>query len=82
MKRTLIILALFFCGLMIAQQSENRFQNNENAVESADDVATTGPGGPDGGDDLPIDDYVPLLAITAVGIIIYSTSRRNKISLK
>lgn len=82
-----ILFLFIFClgtGLQ-AQQDTNPFARSENTAEGsdpngkADPQAADGPGNPDGGDDLPIDDYIPFLVITGVGIIIYTTHKKKKL---
>lgn len=81
MKKILLILTLLIYGAAISQQSENRFQQSEDAEVAGDAYSTQnlGPGGPPGDDDpepVPIDDYIPLLLIGAVGII-YGVYKKN-----
>lgn len=86
MKNLFTIFALFAWGLMVAQQSENRFQNSENPVDvSSADAQNLGPGGPPGDDDpppVPIDDYIPVLLTGAIGIIFYETYKKRKFAIE
>ena len=58
---------------------ENPTQQFENPNAAPADVqANDSPGNP--GDVVPIDDYIPLLLITAVGIIGYAGYRKRKLT--
>ena len=89
MKKTLYI---FFCligTLHFAQgaaanpfeesekNSESKTSNQSNWESQNGDETAGDPGGGNPGPDLPIDDYIPLLVLTALGIIIYKT-RKNR----
>lgn len=84
----LFYIFLFFSGSLIqAQQEDNPFR----AAESKDEIPShdtgvdqpqAGPANPGGDDDLPIDDYLPLLVITAVGIIVYTTQKKRNLIRK
>lgn len=84
----LFYIFLFFSGSLIqAQQEDNPFRASESQDEMSNndkglDQPHAGPGNPGGEDDLPIDDYLPLLAITAVGIIIYTTQKKRNLIRK
>ncbi|MBF8457223.1 hypothetical protein IV494_08505 [Kaistella sp. G5-32] len=64
------------------KESDNAF-NRTNATKDNETQANDGtafdPGGGNPGDPLPIDNYIPLLAVTAVGIILYSTRTKKKL---
>ena len=73
---------------MNAQIKGNRFDEPEKYSETsintyeqpqADDPQP-GPGNPGGEDDLPIDDYIPLLVIAALGIIVYQGRKLKHIN--
>ena len=51
--------------------------DNPNAAP-ADVQASDDPGNP--GDVVPIDDYIPLLLIVAMGLIVYNTYRKKTLS--
>ncbi|MBU4538415.1 MAG: hypothetical protein KJ689_07530 [Bacteroidetes bacterium] len=72
---------LFSLSLYRAQGQTNRFDDpdNESAIEniSEKEPQMAESTGPPGDDDLPIDDYVPLLLITAVGLITYHSYRKR-----
>ena len=77
---------LIFTGIN-AQLSGNRFEEAEQSsfernVEQENneipDIAK-GPGNP-GEDQLPIDDYIPVLVIIALGAIVYTTYRKKTLS--
>ncbi len=91
MKKFFIFLLLSFMAVSYAQTSTNRFdeepelssnsyvEENSNDQPAAGGTAQRGPGAP--GEPVPIDDYIPLLTVTAVGIILYtSRNKRNLIS--
>lgn len=82
----LIFIFLFFIGSLVqSQQQDNPFFDAEKNTElsNANDGVKTGtdvagkPGDPPTDPKAPIDDYIPLLIITALGIIIYKT-RKNR----
>lgn len=80
MKKTIIILLLWVCGNVFSQEYGNRFQQNDgqNNAEGSYQMESA-PGDPPGDDDplpVPIDDYIPLLAITAAGLIVYFSRKR------
>lgn len=89
MKKLLFIF-LFLTGSWInSQQEDNPFfrsENNAEVANSKDDIkesqATGGPGNPGGGDDLPIDDYLPVLLIAAGGMIVYYARKKKKLHIK
>lgn len=93
MKKYISILILLLSVFIYAQDPSNRFSDTKNEdpapnvyaepntdIASKPDVASGT--GPPGGDDLPIDDYVPLLVFTAVGIIIYTHKKRKLLTQK
>lgn len=86
MKRFLTFAFLCLISLVFAQPTINRFDDNSQSAFENEAVETTketsesseygkGPGNP--GDTVPIDEYIPLLVLTALGIIIYKT-RKNR----
>lgn len=84
MKKFVFLFLLFMGCLVSAQHDANPFAEDETMVENkeAGEIpnASKGPGNPDNGEDdlpLPIDEYVPFLVMTALGIIIY-TARKKK----
>ena len=83
MKKTLFILILLIYGFSHAQEETNRFKESESTAASVS-AASSDPAedfsGPPGDDDLPIDDYIPVLAITAIGIIVYVSYRRKSLA--
>ena len=65
-----------------AQQEENAFQQSENRATgttngSGANQAQSGPGNPDGPDEVPIDDYLPALAIIGATLIIYQLKSKK-----
>ena len=55
------------------QQSENQATGNASSVKGSvgDSQVQSGPANPDGEDEVPIDDYLPALAIIGATLIIY-----------
>ncbi len=86
MKRIFIVLLLTIFAFNYAQ-SDNRFSDSEEQtteLEKTNSGASVdpqerdgGPGGP--GEIVPIDDYLPFLVITALGIIILATYKKKKL---
>ena len=77
---------MFFSIGFAQKQSTNRFEETdqehiadfgESPTSKEPEVAYSG-GNPPGEDDLPIDDYIPLLIVAAVGIIVYKSYTKNK----
>ena len=64
------------------KESESAFNKptatKDNETQVKDNAASLD----SGGDPVPIDNYIPLLIITAVGIMVYHTSQRKNISAK
>lgn len=86
MRKILFILTLLVYGLAFSQQSENRFQQSEEIDATGDanynSSQNRGPGGPPGDDDpepVPIDNYIPVLLLGAIGITVYAY--RKKITI-
>lgn len=88
MKSTLFLFIFFIGNILFAQQGDNRFSQSEKSnsnyeeTTSAAEAANGGPGNPPGDDDpepVPIDDYLPFLMITALGIIIYNTHKKKNL---
>lgn len=86
--KALIVSLLFFFSLTFfnAQETEeNRFQQSENAATGSGS-AIGGVGGeqdantgnPPGDEEIPIDDYLPILAIAASGIMVYHYKMKNR----
>ena len=94
MKKFFLLLLLPYFSVVYSQQSTNRFDQEDrsemenrsamgdrsmqNTNEEEGDVVQKGPGNP--GEPVPIDGYIPLLLITAVGFIIYQTCKEKKFS--
>jgi len=83
MKKLFFIILLLFQMVVYAQStSDNPFAREDanqqaNAEIPKDEIAASdGPGDP--GDTVPIDDYLPLLLVTAVGIIVHAGWRKRK----
>ena len=85
MKKYLTILILFLSLSVFAQEETNPFATSENRNtetpangESKDSevVVSKGPGGP--GEPVPINDYIPLLLLAAVGLIVYQVRKQKQ----
>ena len=86
LRKLSIIIMILICSAVYAQQPSNRFAEEENAkleqfeVDNAKpykDDLPQGPGNP--GDPVPIDSLIPVLILTAVGIITYRSIKKNAI---
>lgn len=55
------------------QQSENQATGNASGANGSigDNQVQSGPGNPNGSDEVPIDDYLPALVIIGASLIIY-----------
>ena len=85
MKKLLLILLIFSGYAISAEQENNPFfesekNNTKTEVKTENSYkAAKGPGNPDNDPDLPIDDYIPFLVITAVAMISYRTYRKRSV---
>ena len=91
MKKYIYILIIFISFGVTAQTQTNVFDDTaemaerEEYTDAYSDVPEKepeiayGPGNP-GEDPVPIDDYIPLLVIVAMGIIVYNTWRKKTLS--
>ena len=88
MKSTLFLFIFFIGNILFAQQGDNRFSQSEKSnngyeeTHEATESALGGPSNPPGDDDpepVPIDDYLPFLMITAVGIIVFITHKKKNL---
>lgn len=81
MKSIFFILLLSLSVSVHSQELDNRFHQEEN-VESSEEVYSEeqnrGPGNPGEGI-VPIDDHLPYLLVTALGIMAYATHKRKNI---
>ena len=84
MKRIFSCFFLVLSLMMVnAQQDEvNSFQQSENRATgttngSGANQAQSGPGNPDGPDEVPIDDYLPALVIIGATLIIYQLKSKK-----
>lgn len=88
MTRFFILLMLSLSITGFAQQGPNRFdeesaQNIDNTTpqnegnHTMDAEARDGGGNP--GDPVPVDDYIPVLVLTALAIIIHTTRKKRKL---
>ena len=77
----LSLIFILITGIAISQErEENTFQQSENQATGnasgangsiGDNQVQSGPGNPDGPDEVPIDDYLPALVIIGATLIIY-----------
>lgn len=88
MKRIFSCFFLVLSLMMVnAQQEEvNSFQQSENQATGnvsgangsiGDNQVQSGPSNPDGGDEVPIDDYLPALVIIGATLIIYQLKSKK-----
>lgn len=86
MKKTLYFLFLLVGLFAYAQSGPNPFAekesesafNKDGAVKENDkDIPQKDTGGGNPGDPVPIDNYIPILILTAVGIIVYQTRKEK-----
>ena len=95
MKKIRYILFLLISFFSFAQSGPNPFADKEsesafnkptatkdNETQVKDNAASRDSGGGNPSDPVPIDNYIPLLIITAVAIMVYHTSQRKNISAK
>ena len=84
MKKLFLLFLISCFSVALSQQPKNRFEESEHGglertVDQSQnqdrDVPQANPGNP--GETAPIDDYLPLLGIAAVGIIIYYTRQKK-----
>lgn len=78
MKKIILTLTMAVSGLMIAQ-SGNVFQDSENSNYNYDadlyQTDATEPGTP--GDPVPVDDYLPFLAVAGAALAVYALRRKQ-----
>ena len=91
MKKYIYIFIIFISFGVTAQTQTNVFDDTaemaerEEYTDAYSDVPEKepeiayGPGNP-GEDPVPIDDYIPLLVIVAMGMIVYNTMRKKTLS--
>ena len=88
MKRIFSCFFLVLSLMMVnAQQEEvNSFQQSENQATGnvsgangsiGDNQVQSGPGNPNGSDEVPIDDYLPALVIIGATLIIYQLKSKK-----
>lgn len=90
MKALISTLLLFTAVLLGKSQEteENRFKQSENAATGTSNGGSAlggvggeqeeGPGNLPGDEEIPIDDYLPFLAITASAIMVYHYKIKNR----
>ena len=84
MKKKLFIAVVLGGSMLFAQdmKDDNPFHQTENEIAETPEVTPNSGGGGNlpGDDDVPIDDYIPLLILMAAGIIAYSTYKKKSIN--
>ena len=83
----LSLIFILITGITISQErEENTFQQSENQATGnasgangsiGDNQVQSGPGNPNGSDEVPIDDYLPALAIIGATLIIYQLKSKK-----
>ena len=78
---------ILITGIAISQErEENTFQQSENQATGnasgangsiGDNQVQSGPGNPNGSDEVPIDDYLPALVIIGATLIIYQLKSKK-----
>lgn len=58
---------------------EQRDLGDDTGLSPQDGDPGGGPGNPGGVDDLPIDDYLPLLAVIGIALLIYKTRQKKNL---
>lgn len=93
MKKTIYLLLLVLSVSCFAQQGSNPFAEPESRNTFSRDQgveersggekvqpSTQKDGGGNPGDPAPIDDYLPLLVVVAVGLIVYHVRKQKQLS--
>lgn len=91
--RNIIAVIFLLISVLVYSQSTNVFANGEQnssdpassrVYDSSDNLVATEAADDDGPppptDPVPIDDYIPLLLIAAMGLIVYNTYRKKTLS--
>lgn len=83
MKGIILIIFLFFGVGVWAQQEDNVFQKSEDQVTGSNVKDKVGNeiqkvGGPPGDDEVPIDNYLPVLIIAGVSLVVYQYKTRKR----
>ncbi len=83
----LSLIFILITGIAISQErEENTFQQSENQATGnasgangsiGDNQVQSGPGNPNGSDEVPIDDYLPALVIIGATLIIYQLKSKK-----
>ena len=83
----LSLIFILITGIAISQErEENTFQQSENQATGnasgangsiGDNQIQSGPGNPNGSDEVPIDDYLPALVIIGAILIIYQLKSKK-----
>ncbi|MBD8084118.1 hypothetical protein [Chryseobacterium caseinilyticum] len=71
MKKIFLISTIFLSGLAFSQDDNRYVYEEDNSTEKADENYPTAPSDP-----VPIDDYIPVLVLAAVGIAAYYGRKR------
>lgn len=94
MRKSLAVLTIFLSVFLYSQGTNNRFSDEEsqakdqseynssgkgiNYGDTKDDIAAINAGDPNPGDPVPIDQYVGLLLLTAVGFMFYTVKKKKE----
>ena len=83
----LSLIFILITGIAISQErEENTFQQSENQATGnasgangsiGDNQVQSGPGNPNGSFEVPIDDYLPILALMGATLIIYQLKSKK-----
>ena len=83
----LSLIFILITGIAISQEREEKtFQQSENQATGnasgangsiGDNQVQSGPGNPNGSDEVPIDDYLPALVIIGATLIIYQLKSKK-----
>ncbi len=83
----LSLIFILITGIAISQErEENTFQQSENQATGnasgangsiGDNQVQSGPGNPNGSDEVPIDNYLPILALIGATLIIYQLKSKK-----
>ena len=92
MKKSLYIFFIFISLLSFAQNGPNPFADRDSEGAFNKDVAvketetkanpenSLDSGGGNPGDPTPIDDYLPLLLITAIGLFVFQVRKQKQVN--
>ena len=94
MRKCFLLILIPFFSVAFSQQNTNRFDQEDrssmedqssmgdratqNTNDQAGEVVQKGPGNP--GEPVPVDDYIPFLLITALGLIVYQVRKQKQVN--